>query len=327
MHYSPIIAAFVTLILTLFLSLNKEGLLQDIPNDRSLHSKPIPRTGGIALITGILLGWSMLIQYLTWWIVFPLLSLFILSIIDDMKKLPVKIRLIAHIISAFMVVIGSGISWLWVMPIMLYVIWMTNLYNFMDGSDGLAGGMALFGFSFLGIAGLMHGNVPFAMMNFTIGAASLGFLYHNFYPAKVFMGDAGSISLGFLAATFGVWGWQQNYWPCWFPVLVFSPFTADATFTLLKRIKSKEDLTVAHRNHYYQRLVQMGWGHSKTAVVEYMLMFVAGASALWGLELDFNGQANLLAGWCGIYLGLTMWVDRRWIEYSKINMDKNEYPT
>jgi UDP-GlcNAc:undecaprenyl-phosphate/decaprenyl-phosphate GlcNAc-1-phosphate transferase len=210
---------------------------------------------------------------------------------------------------------GAGVDWLWLLPVLLFIVWMTNLYNFMDGSDGLAGGMALFGFSFYGIAGLMHGDEAFAMMNFSIGAAALGFLYHNFHPAKVFMGDAGSIPLGFLAAAFGVWGWQQDYWPFWFPILVFSPFVADATLTLLKRAWHREKLEQAHRSHYYQRLVQMGWGHRNTAIVEYLLMFLAGASALWGISLDIQGQGNLLAWWGTIYLGLTMWVDRRWRRY------------
>lgn len=317
MHYSPVIAAIVTLILTLFLSLNKQGLLQDIPNDRSLHTTPIPRTGGIALMTGVLAGWVMMIESWAWWIVLPMLGLFALSVVDDLRNLNPKTRLIAHAIAALIVVVSAGISWIWMLPVFLFIVWMTNLYNFMDGSDGLAGGMALFGFSFYGIAGLMNSNVPFAMMNFTVGAASLGFLYHNFHPAKVFLGDAGSIPLGFLAAAFGVWGWQQGYWPFWFPVLVFSPFTADASFTLIKRIRRKEKLSEAHRGHYYQRLVKMGWGHSNTAIVEYVLMFLAGATALWGISLDTTSQANFLAGWVAIYLGLAMWVDRRWFEYVK----------
>jgi len=175
--------------------------------------------------------------------------------------------------------------------------------------------MALFGFSFYGVAGLMSGNETFAMMNFSVGAAALGFLYHNFHPAKVFLGDAGSIPLGFLAASFGVLGWQQNYWPIWFPILVFSPFVADATLTLLKRVWHREQLAQAHRSHCYQRLIQMGWGHRNTAIIAYMLMFLAGASALWGFSLDVQGQGNLLAGWGAIYLCLMLWVDRSWQKY------------
>jgi UDP-N-acetylmuramyl pentapeptide phosphotransferase/UDP-N-acetylglucosamine-1-phosphate transferase len=315
-HYSPLISALVTLLLTLILTLNKEGLLQDIPNDRSLHTAPIPRTGGIALMAGIFAGWVLMIKLWQWWIVLPVLGLFLLSLLDDMNDLPPKTRLIGHMVAAIIVLYGAGVSLFWLVPVFFYIVWMTNLYNFMDGSDGLAGGMALFGFSFYGVAGLMHGDETFAMLNFSIGAAALGFLYHNFHPAKVFLGDAGSIPLGFLAASFGVWGWQLDYWPFWFPLLVFSPFVADATFTLIARLRRKEKLTQAHRSHYFQRLVQMGWGHRNTAIVEYFLMFLAGASALWGLELETQAQGNLLAWWATIYLALTMAIDRKWRAYS-----------
>jgi UDP-N-acetylmuramyl pentapeptide phosphotransferase/UDP-N-acetylglucosamine-1-phosphate transferase len=195
----------------------------------------------------------------------------------------------------------------------------------MDGSDGMAGGMALFGFSFYGIAGLMHGDAAFAMLNFTIGGAALGFLYHNFHPARIFMGDSGSISLGFLAAAFGVWGWQQAYWPFWFPVLVFSPFVVDATVTLIKRARRGGPVMRAHREHYYQRLVQMGWGHKNSALAEYALMLLAGIAALWGITQDPLMQGSLLAGWGVIYLGLAMWIDRCWrcLEETRGKSEKN----
>lgn len=317
-HYPPVISAFVTMLLTLILTLNKNGTIQDIPNERSLHTEPIPRVGGVAIMAGILSGWILLFQYWAWWIVLPALGLFLLSLVDDVRNLPAKMRLIGHFIAAMIVLWGAGVEWLWFLPVLLFIVWMTNLYNFMDGSDGLAGGMALFGFSFYGIASLMNGNEAFAMMNFAIGAAALGFLYHNFHPAKVFMGDAGSIPLGFLAAALGVWGWQQNYWPFWFPILVFSPFVTDATVTLLKRAWRRESLVQAHRDHYYQHLVQMGWGHRNTAVAEYALMLLAGTSALWGIGLDIQGQGNLLAWWGAVYLGLTMWIDRRWLRHEAI---------
>jgi UDP-N-acetylmuramyl pentapeptide phosphotransferase/UDP-N-acetylglucosamine-1-phosphate transferase len=311
-HYPPIVSAFVTMILTLILTLNKHGMIQDIPNDRSLHTEPIPRVGGVAIMAGILSGWMLMAHYWAWWIVLPMLGLFALSLVDDVRGLPAKARLLGHFIAAMIVLAGAGVQWIWLLPLLLFIVWMTNLFNFMDGSDGLAGGMAVFGFSFYGIAGLMHGNEAFAMLSFTIGAATLGFLYYNFHPARVFMGDAGSIPLGFLAGAFGVWGWMQGNWPFWFPVLVFSPFVIDATATLLKRIRRREKLTEAHRDHYYQHLVQMGWGHRNTAVAEYTLMLLTGGSALWGISLDAQAQGNLLAWWVAIYLGLTMWVDRQW---------------
>ena len=320
-HYSPLISASVTMLLTLILTLSKHGTIEDHPNERSLHDKPIPRTGGIALMAGIMAGWVLLFKFWSWWVVLPMLGLFILSLVDDVRGLSPKTRLIGHFVAALIFLSGAGISWIWMLPVLLYMVWMTNLYNFMDGSDGMAGGMALTGFSFYGIAALMGGNEAFAMLNFSVGAAAMGFLYHNFHPAKVFMGDAGSIPLGFLAAAFGVWGWQKGYWPFWFPILVFSPFVMDATVTLLSRARKKEKLTDAHCSHYYQRLVKMGWGHRNTAIAEYVLMVLAGVSALAGLSLDVAGQGNLLAWWGAIYLGLSMWVDRRWRLYRTDNQE------
>ena len=98
-HYAPMITAFVTMLLTLILTLNKTGLIQDIPNERSLHTEPIPRTGGIALMAGILSGWMMLIKVWPWWIVLPTLGLFVLSLLDDMRDLSPRVRLIGHFIS------------------------------------------------------------------------------------------------------------------------------------------------------------------------------------------------------------------------------------
>ena len=314
-HYPPIISALVTMMLTLILMMNKIGTIEDVPNERSLHSEPIPRIGGIAIIAGILSGWMLLYQYWAWWIVLPVFGLFALSLVDDVRNLSARSRLLGHFAAAIMVLAGAGVEWLWLLPVLLFIVWMTNLYNFMDGSDGLAAGMALFGFSFYGIAGLMNSNEPFAMLNFSVGAAALGFLYHNFHPARVFMGDAGSIPLGFLASAFGVWGWQLGYWPFWYPILVFSPFVIDATVTLLKRVRRGENLAQAHRSHYYQHLVQMGLGHRNTAIAEYALMLLTGASALWGIGLDAQSQGNLLAFWSAVYMGLAMWIDRRWRRY------------
>ncbi len=315
-HYSPLIAALVTLLITTFLLFSKIGnKIQDVPNERSLHVAPIPRIGGVGLMAGILFAWALMLMSLAWWVVLPLLALFAVSLLDDMRGLPVRLRLLAHVVAASVLVFGSGMAAQHIvqaLAVVLCVVWMTNLYNFMDGSDGLAGGMAFFGFTMYGVAALMHGVETQAMLNFSIAAAALGFLYYNFYPAKVFMGDAGSIPLGFLAAAMGLWGWQQGCWPAWFPLLVFSPFVVDATITLLKRVRRGEKLSQAHRSHYYQRLVQTGWGHRNTAIAEYALMLFAGVSALCGIRLNMAGQWNLLAWWVVIYVGLAMWVDRRW---------------
>ena len=319
-YYAPIAAVFVTLTLIAAILSSKLGKkIQDIPNERSLHSAPTPRIGGVGMMAGILSGWILMPGALVWWVMLPMLILFGVSLLDDMRGLPVRRRLLAHLIAAVLLAVGSGLFarhgvWAAIL-VLLFTIWMTNLYNFMDGSDGLAGGMALFGFACYGAAALIAQDDMLAMLNFTIAAAALGFLYHNFPPAKVFMGDAGSIPLGFLAAAMGLWGWQQGYWAAWFPLLVFSPFVADATVTLFKRAWRGEKLSQAHRSHYYQRLVQMGWGHRNTALAEYALMLLAGMSALWGIGLAHTGQYFLLLGWAIAYLALMVSIDKHWREY------------
>jgi UDP-N-acetylmuramyl pentapeptide phosphotransferase/UDP-N-acetylglucosamine-1-phosphate transferase len=236
--------------------------------------------------------------------------------LDDMYGLPVRHRFSVQFIAAAILVGGAGLfanqGVVVAILVVLLTVWMTNLYNFMDGSDGLAGGMTFFGFTMYGLAALMHGDDTQAMMNFSIGAAALGFLYFNLYPAKVFMGDAGSIPLGFLAAAMGLWGWQQGHWPGWFPVLVFSPFVADATVTLLKRAVRGAKITEAHREHYYQRLVQIGWGHRYVALFEYALMFAAGVSAILTMRQFAVWAWLVLLIWGGIYALLMTLLDNRW---------------
>jgi UDP-GlcNAc:undecaprenyl-phosphate GlcNAc-1-phosphate transferase len=315
-YFAPLVSALVTLLLTFVLTTNKTGIIiHDIPNERSLHDQPVPRVGGIALMAGVLGGWALLIQSWAWWIMLPVAGLFALSLVDDVRNLSAGTRLVGHFVAALIALSGVGVPLPWLIPVLLFMVWMTNLYNFMDGSDGLAGGMALFGFGSYGVGAWLGGNEVFALLNFSVAAAALGFLVFNFHPAKVFMGDAGSIPLGFLAATFGVAGWQTGYWPFWFPLLVFSPFVVDATVTLLKRMMRGEKLSQAHRSHYYQRLVQMGCGHRNTALGEYALMLLAGASALLGMGMGGTGQGSMLLGWCMVYLVLMVWIEKRWREY------------
>ncbi len=325
-HYAPLISAFVSMLLIAILYYSKAGQgLQDIPNERSLHDTPTPRIGGVGLIAGLLAGWALLVKSLAWWIVLPLLLLFMVSLLDDNRGLPVRQRLLAHVAAAAILVLGSGVAAHGIVLAVVWLaaaVWMTNLFNFMDGSDGLAGGMAFFGFTTYGAASLMAGDTTQAMLNFSIGAAALGFLYHNFHPAKVFMGDSGSIPLGFLAVAMGLWGWMQGHWPAWFPALVFSPFVADATVTLAKRSLRGAKITEAHREHYYQRLVQMAWSHRNVALSGYALMLASGIAGLWALRQSSSTHWQLLLAWSGIYLVLMVAVDARWRAYRRRTHDQ-----
>lgn len=129
------------------------------------------------------------------------------------------------------------------------------------------------------------------------------------------MGDVGSIPLGFLAGALGVSGWQAGAWPLWFPLLVFAPFVADATLTLFKRLLRRERVWQAHREHYYQRLIRMGFGHRNTALAEYVLMAFCVAAALAARHAPPETQAGVLAAAFLIFAALALWIDARWARY------------
>lgn len=314
-YYSPLVAVLFTLFfIAAILSSKYSKKVQDIPNERSLHTSPTPRTGGVGLMVGVLTGWSLMHSILPWWLVLPLILLFVVSLLDDMRNLPVRQRFLAHLLAGGLLIAGSGIfakyGALAALAMLLLTVWMINLFNFMDGSDGLAGGMAMVGFAFYGTAALLAHDHAFAMLNYSISAAALGFLCFNFPPAKIFMGDAGSIPLGFLAAALGLWGWQQGYWAAWFPLLVFSPFIIDASVTLLKRAMRGAKITEAHREHYYQRTIQMGWSHRAVALMEYALMLCVGISAL--AVLHYGSFWLVICAWGGIYGFLMRKIDANW---------------
>ena len=310
---SILIPFFVTTALLLvFLKTPLSNLALDEPNARSLHVHQVPRSGGLALVLGVIVAWLVTDVDSRW--ILLVLVLMAVSLVDDLRGLPVRWRLLAQLVvsTCFIWLFGAGLVWWQMLFALLGLVWITNLYNFMDGSDGLAGGMAVFGFGAYAIAAYSAQNMPLAQMCCAIVASSLAFLTFNFHPARIFMGDAGSIPLGFLAGAIGLFGWQQGAWTHWFPILVFSPFVVDATITLLKRLINGERVSVAHKAHYYQRLVQMGWGHKKTALAEYVLMFLTSSSAIFMLKTTFLWVCTLLLLWALILFFLMLLVDKHW---------------
>jgi len=283
----------------------------DRPNDRSLHDRPTPRTGGIGIMIGTTAGWALAGMPMA--LAFAAsIALTAVSLWDDAKGLPVAWRLISHVAAAAALVLAAGEP-LWpACGLILAIVWMTNLYNFMDGSDGLAGGMALFGFLAYAVAAGRQDAGDLASLAMLVAAAGAGFLPFNFSPARIFMGDAGSIPLGFLAAALGFEGWRREIWPAWFPLLVFSPFVADATVTLLRRAWRRQPVWRAHREHAYQKLVCLGWSHRRVAVHAYGLMLAAGLSALLLATRPVHWQWLGLAGWAVIYALVFLAVELRW---------------
>jgi len=318
--FSPLLAFVVTwLAISLLLRSGLAKFAMDAPNRRSLHSMPIPRSGGVALMAGTLAGWSLLLPPWLWLTMGLTTTLAAVSLLDDIYDLSPGWRLLAHLAAAAALAAASlGHYPLWLsLAAAFAIVWMTNLYNFMDGSDGLAGGMAVFGFTAYGLAAWWLNDFGFALAAWSIAAAAAGFLVFNFHPARIFMGDAGSVPLGFLAAAFGLLGWQFGLWPWWFAPLVFSPFVVDASVTLARRLLRREKIWQAHREHYYQRLVRMGYGHRNTALLEYSLMAATGVSALWGTSQNVTTQTTLLLLWGGAYIVAMRLIDIEWAKFQQ----------
>jgi UDP-N-acetylmuramyl pentapeptide phosphotransferase/UDP-N-acetylglucosamine-1-phosphate transferase len=309
------LAVCALILLTLLRTGYAWRLATDIPNERSLHTRPTPRVGGWGIVPVSVVG--MLAGTPALWLAAVLAAaLAAVSQIDDRRGLPARVRFGAHVLAVALLIVlnPAPVPWWALCGVGFLMVWLVNLYNFMDGSDGLAGGMALIGFGGYAVAAL-SGPVPqidVGIASATIAGAAAGFLLFNFHPARVFLGDSGSIPLGFLAGALGYWGWLRGTWPVWFPALVFSPFIVDASVTLARRLARGEKFWQAHREHYYQRMVQSGIGHARTALAWYLLMFAGIALANWALALPPAGQWLAVAAWAVVMIAAGVAVDTRW---------------
>jgi UDP-N-acetylmuramyl pentapeptide phosphotransferase/UDP-N-acetylglucosamine-1-phosphate transferase len=299
-------------------------LATDVPNERSLHNVPTPRIGGWGIVPVAVVAILILAPDL-WCAAIGAAILAAISQLDDRRGLPARVRFATHLIVVVLLVtvFPANAPW-WVLVILAFLmIWLVNLYNFMDGADGLAGGMTLFGFAGYAAGALLsdHPLPELAWSAAAISGAALGFLLFNFHPARIFLGDAGSISLGFLAGALGYWGWRGGVWPVWFPILVFAPFIADASITLARRLLRGERFWQAHREHYYQRMVRSGLGHARTALTWYALMVAGIMLALCALGRSAIFQSCVIAVWIVVLYVAGVWVDMRWRRFQSTRFD------
>lgn len=284
----------------------------DLPNERSLHAQPTPRVGGAitlpwALLAGLVVGDGLRFT-LTLACVLVVLSFF-----DDRRGLPVGVRLGGHVLAASVFTVATlATPWYVLLVVVLAIGWLTNLYNFMDGADGLAGSMTVTGFGAYALAAWLADDIALTIVAGSIIASNLAFLAYNHPPARIFMGDTGSIPLGFLAGAIGVAGWGRGLWPVWFPLLAFSPFIVDASVTLLRRGLRGEKVWRAHREHAYQRLVRSGWSHRQLLLAAIPLMVGAAGTAVALRDAEPGRVLAGLAAWAVAYLAIGLAVERRW---------------
>ena len=299
----------------------------DVPNERSSHARPTPRGGGLAIVaialaavatlaaTGqmtprtalALAGGGLLIALVGW--------------VDDKRDLRASVRIAAHTAAA-----AWAVAWLGGMPPLTVgtgavargtggallairgIVWGTNLYNFMDGIDGLAAVEAVV----VGTTGallLASRHSSLGLLGLVLAAAAAGFLTWNWPPARLFMGDVGSGFLGFAFAVIGVAGENDGVMPALLWILLLGPFFADATITLLRRMRRGERWYAAHRSHAYQRAVQAGRSHGQVTAAVALLTALCAVLA-WGVLRRPGWLVPALAGAAAILSAVYFAVER-----------------
>jgi UDP-N-acetylmuramyl pentapeptide phosphotransferase/UDP-N-acetylglucosamine-1-phosphate transferase len=295
----------------------------DQPGDRSLHSAPTPRTGGVAILStltlgagmGVLLAWSLEHRQLDLSDGLGIVGLGTAvlaghSFWSDLHATTILPRLGVQVAVATIAVlaaplaidtVGFSLGYLTLPATVVALVWMTNLYNFMDGMDGFAAGMTIIGFGTLSALYFRGGQPSIGWLSILVIGATAGFLVYNFPPARIFLGDVGSVPLGFLAGCLSLMGIRDRLFDVWVPLLIFSPFVVDATVTVARRLLRGQRFWRPHREHYYQRLVLAGWGHRRTVLAEYTLMLACAATAVAYTRVNEPIQLSLLSGWAAVY--------------------------
>jgi UDP-N-acetylmuramyl pentapeptide phosphotransferase/UDP-N-acetylglucosamine-1-phosphate transferase len=306
------------------------GLL-DVPNERSSHRSVTPRGGGLAIVATALAGMGALAvtdpaHGVLWGrIAAAGLVVAAVGLLDDRRSAPPWLKFVAQgiataiVLSAGLVVRAVEVPLvgpvpLGVLAVPLSVFWLVghcNLFNFMDGIDGIAGGHAAAAGAFLGAGGLLVGDPVSGWGGLLLAAASLGFLSVNRPPARIFMGDVGSLFLGFLLALLAVrLATHRPGIP--FPVsfLVLGAFLYDAAFTLGRRLIAGENVLEAHRSHLYQRLVIARRSHAEVSALYVGMTLVLGGLGAVYLVASEPGRAAILVASLAAIVGYTLLVGR-----------------
>ena len=289
----------------------------DIPNERSSHSAPTPRGGGIAFVLTSVLAF-ITIAILTSQFGFELLGLSVagglvatVGQLDDRKRISgATVRLFAHSIAATILVVAIGLpdsisffnqsieaGLVTHLVIGIALVWLLNLFNFMDGTDGIAASEA----AYVALTGalltlVMTSTSDHSAAGFALAASVLGFLVYNWSPAKIFMGDVGSGFLGITIGGLALLSTQQNAELLWVWIILLGVFVTDATITLLRRLARKQKPHVAHRSHAYQHLALRYQSHSKVAIGMLAI------NVLWLLPIAYLVADGRVVGTTGVLI-------------------------
>lgn len=309
--------------------------LMDVPNARSSHVTPTPRGGGIAIVLTFMMGMLSVLwlgdethiqQQYFYAFAFSSFLIAAISLYDDISEKSFKIKLLTHMI-AVVVLLASGVvldtlsipvlgnvdlGWLgWIFSF-LWLLGLTNAYNFMDGIDGLAAGTAVVVSAFFAYITFMQGSHFIYICCYTIFAGSLGFLMFNVPPARIFMGDVGSAFLGFTFAAMAIIAARYDHSHTSFlvmPLLMFH-FIFDTVFSMSRRILVGDNPLTAHRTHLYQLCVQMGATHRQVSVFLCGLCVIQGLAAIGMLSIQGDMRLLVFVPFICCYAFAAWWIVR-----------------
>lgn len=297
----------------LFRRFGPASRMMDIPNERSSHSVPTPRGAGVVIVIVCLLVYAAIAAVsgsaVNWSYIIGAIVIAVVSWIDDLSTLPAYVRFAAHSLAAGILILGSGVLGGIAIPgaasiefgvlapliTLGWIVWMINSYNFMDGIDGIAGGQAVVAGLSWAIFGFLSNEPLIYLYGGSIAFAALGFLFHNWSPAKVFMGDVGSAFLGYTFAAVPLLvgrSAEHGSWLFLAAVTFVWVFFFDSVYTFIRRSLKWEKVWIAHRQHIYQRLVIFGWKHSSVSL--FYTTAAAAVSAAFFLAYLTAGISSLL---------------------------------
>ncbi|CDQ38358.1 MULTISPECIES: glycosyltransferase family 4 protein [Virgibacillus] len=312
MSYSGIIICLIAaIILTPFVK--KLAIVigaVDKPNHRKVHQKMMPRLGGLAIYSSFLLGFLIFLPqtYNYWPILIGATIIMFVGILDDVMQLSAKVKFGGQLIAAMVPVFGGYTIEFITVPfgdriefgiaaIPLTIIWIvaiTNAINLIDGLDGLAAGVSSIALLTISVLAISMGNYPIALLSFMLLGSTIGFLVYNFHPAKIFMGDTGSLFLGYMISVIAVMGLFKNValFSLMVPIIILAIPILDTLFAIIRRIVHKKPLAAPDKFHLHHCIIRMGYSHSQTVIMIYALsgLFSLAAviltrSAMWGTTI------------------------------------------
>ena len=280
----------------------------DKPNERKVHTKIMPRMGGLAIYLSffivLFLSHDMAKQHIG--LLIGCTVLVLVGIIDDKTDMPAKIKLLGQILAACIVVVSGvrvefmtnfilgGVFPLYIFSVPFTVLWIvaiTNAVNLIDGLDGLAAGTSIIAAATMAISGYATGQTEMASMALILIGASLGFLKYNFHPAKIFMGDTGSMFLGYNLSVLAIMGFTKSFTVLSLvtPILVLAIPILDTLFAIIRRKMNNKPIFKPDKNHLHHCLLNYGFSHRNTVLIIYA---VSAVLALCGLIMTYLNPAQ-----------------------------------